>query len=85
MHRLYDSNCFAVTEMNGGESIHACAGFEILDKRSGKEVFLNGPWAQVFQQHVALWKYSMPSPDEVDGTRDSYTTLVSPHAALVLH
>ena len=31
-------------------------GFEIVDKRSGKEVYLDGSWAEMFQQQITAWQ-----------------------------
>ena len=38
-------------------------GFEIVDKRSGKEVYLDGSWAELFQQHIVAWQVNMPTQD----------------------
>ena len=31
-------------------------GFEIVDKRSGKELYLDGSWAELFQQRIMAWQ-----------------------------
>ena len=43
-------------------------GFEIVDKRSGKEVYLDGSWAELFQQHIVAWQINMPTQEEVEET-----------------
>ena len=42
-------------------------GFEIVDKRSGKEVYLDGSWAELFQQHIQAWQVNTPTQEEVEG------------------
>ena len=76
MHMLYDSDAFAVVHIlanapTEGEVVvdegpqiprH---GFEIVDKRSGKEVYLDGSWAEMFQQHIHAWQLQTPTQEEV--------------------
>ena len=50
-------------------------GFEIIDKRSGKEVYLDGSWAELFQQHIAAWQQKTPSQEEVEDTLEQYAEL----------
>ena len=50
-------------------------GFEIVDKRSGKEVYLDGSWAEMFQQHIQAWQQNTPTQEEVEDTLESYATL----------
>jgi hypothetical protein len=50
-------------------------GFEIVDKRSGKEVYLDGSWAEMFQQHILNWQENTPSQEEVEDTLESYAGL----------
>lgn len=50
-------------------------GFEIVDKRSGKEVFLQGAWAALFHQQVRQWQQNHPSEEEIEETLDQYTQL----------
>ena len=50
-------------------------GFEIVDKRTGKEVFLNGPWAQAFRQQIAAWKRTIPTQEQVEEMLDGYAGL----------
>lgn len=50
-------------------------GFEIVDKRSGKEVYLDGSWAEFFQQHIVAWQANMPSQEEVEDTISQYAEL----------
>jgi hypothetical protein len=50
-------------------------GFEIVDKRVGKEVYLDGSWAELFQQQIAAWQVKTPTQEEVEDTLDSYSSL----------
>jgi hypothetical protein len=50
-------------------------GFEIVDKRSGKEVYLDGSWAELFQQHIQAWQANAPTQEEVEDTLEGYATL----------
>ena len=50
-------------------------GFEIVDKRSGKEVYLDGSWAELFQQHIVAWQIKAPSQEEVENTLEQYAGL----------
>ena len=68
MHMLYDSESFVVVHMlpdavekKGTPVLNDTApaapqlarhGFEIVDKRSGKEVYLDGSWAEMFQEQI---------------------------------
>jgi hypothetical protein len=50
-------------------------GFEIVDKRSNKEVYLDGSWAELFQQQISAWQQNMPSQEEVEDTLERYAEL----------
>lgn len=50
-------------------------GFEIVDKRSGKEVYLDGSWAELFQQQINAWQLNTPTQEEVEDTLDRYAEL----------
>jgi hypothetical protein len=50
-------------------------GFEIVDKRSGKEVYLDGSWAELFQQHIVAWQVNMPTQEEVEDTLSQFAEL----------
>lgn len=58
-------------------------GFEIVDKRSGKEVYLDGSWAELFQQQINAWQANTPTQEEVEDTLDRYAELA--HNPVVLH
>lgn len=90
MNMLYDSETFAVVHIfaNAPTQTDASAasdapqppvmprhGFEIVDKRSGKEVYLDGSWAEMFQLHIQAWQHNTPTQEEVETTLESYATL----------
>ena len=87
MHMLYDSDTFAVVQIqadvaDGSAAQTASAtpqlarhGFEIVDKRSGKEVYLDGSWAELFQQQINAWQANTPTQEEVEDTLEQYAEL----------
>ena len=90
MRTLYDSDSFVVVHMLAqalvvdvpGSATEAPAvpmlerhGFEIVDKRSGKEVYLDGSWAELFKQHIDAWQIKTPTQDEVESTLERYAEL----------
>ena len=99
MQMLYDSESFVVVHMQADPvavdaSPHDGAarpvvpllarnGFEIVDKRSGKEVYLDGSWAELFQQQINAWQQNTPTQEEVEDTLDGYAELAQ--NPVVLH
>ncbi|WHZ10181.1 MAG: hypothetical protein OJF60_000620 [Burkholderiaceae bacterium] len=96
MQMLYDSESFVVVHMlpeavpQGEASDPAPAvptlvrhGFEIVDKRSGKEVYLDGSWAELFQRQISVWQANTPTQEEVEDTLDRYAELAQ--NPVVLH
>ncbi|MEY4882408.1 MAG: hypothetical protein RIS34_262 [Pseudomonadota bacterium] len=87
MHTLYDSETFSVTHMLANavdadalapvSPVHTLArhGFEIVDKRANKEVYLDGSWAELFQQHISAWQLNTPTQEEVEDTLEQYAEL----------
>ncbi|MBN9410458.1 MAG: DUF3567 domain-containing protein [Burkholderiales bacterium] len=86
MQMLYDSESFVVVHMQPDEDVQdesttavvpfmARHGFEIVDKRSGKEVYLDGSWAELFQQQIAAWQLNTPTQEEVEDTLEGYAEL----------
>lgn len=86
MHTLYDSETFCVNHMTAPfeeppEEFEVERptlirhGFEIVDKRSGKEVYLDGSWAELFQQHILDWQRQTPTQEEVEDTLEKYAEL----------
>lgn len=92
MHMLYDSDSFVVVHMlpdaiaadnpalnDAVPPVPQLArhGFEIVDKRSGKEIYLDGSWAELFQQRLAEWQRTQPSQEEVEETLAQYAELAT--------
>ncbi|MDR3066775.1 MULTISPECIES: DUF3567 domain-containing protein [Comamonas] len=91
MQMLYDSESFAVLHLRPDmeadapagtakaetEKVHQLPrhGFEIVDKRSGKEVYLDGSWAEMFQKQILAWQQDAPTEEEVEEILDTYTGL----------
>lgn len=86
MNMLYDSESFAVVHIHANAPMSGDAetadepvmprhGFEIVDKRSGKEVYLDGSWAEMFQRHIVAWQRDTPSQEEVENTLEGYASL----------
>lgn len=82
MNLLYESEDFAVTHVLANASEDKAAepllerhGFEIVDKRSGKEVYLDGSWAEMFQRQLQAWQQRSPTQEEVEDTLEGYTGL----------
>jgi hypothetical protein len=87
MQMLYDSDSFVVVHMmaspepaSGTDALPTHPqmlrhGFEIVDKRSGKELYLDGSWAEMFQQQINAWQENTPTQEEVDDTLDRYVGL----------
>ena len=80
---LYDSESFAVVQLAlpapgrvstdaDGPQLH---GFEILDKRAGKGLFLDGLWADRFQARIVAWQKDTPTQEEVESTLAGYAVL----------
>ena len=90
MQMLYYSDSFVVLHMlaespspeeNAPPQLER-HGFEIVDKRSGKEVYLDGSWAEMFQEKILAWQLNTPSQEEVEDTLERYSGLAQ-HPVLV--
>jgi Protein of unknown function (DUF3567) len=87
MHMLYDSESFVVVQIHANAPEEAAPepvvpelarhGFEIVDKRSGKEVYLDGSWAEMFQQRLSAWAQNAPTQEEIEDTLESYSGLAN--------
>lgn len=87
MQLLYDSESFVLVQIHANapeESAPVPAipqlarnGFEIVDKRSGKEVYLDGSWAEMFQLRLSAWAKDTPTQEEVEDTLESYSGLAT--------
>jgi len=90
MHTLYDSDDYIVTHMlatvepapastpaEADAPVLLRHGFEIVDKRAGKELYLDGSWAELFQQRLAEWQRITPTQEEVEDTLSQYAELAT--------
>ncbi len=85
MNLLYESETFAVMHVLANAPAKTPPatsppllerhGFEIVDKRSGKEVYLDGSWAEMFQQQIQAWQLHTPTQEEVEDTLEGYSGL----------
>ena len=84
LNMLYDSESYVVVHVQPTEGdaplaphlpVLARHGFEIVDKRSGKEVYLDGSWAELFQQQITAWQRNTPTQEEVEDTLEGYAEL----------
>lgn len=92
MHTLYNSDDFAVVQIDfdlGPAAVaideHASpgGGFEIVDKRLRKEIFLGGALAMAFRQQVDALVKTQPSVEAIDDFLASYSAWM--HQPVVAH
>ena len=83
MQLLYDSESFVLVQIHANALEASAApqmarhGFEIIDKRSGKEVYLDGSWAEMFQMRLSAWEKDTPTQEEVESTLEGYSGLAT--------
>jgi len=92
MQLLYDSESFVVVQIHANAPEASAPapktpelarhGFEIVDKRSGKEVYLDGSWAEMFQQHLSAWAREAPTQEQVEDTLEGYSGLANTPVSL---
>jgi Protein of unknown function (DUF3567) len=92
MHMLYDSESFVVVQIHANAPEESAPrpvipelarnGFEIVDKRSGKEVYLDGSWAEMFQLRLSAWARSTPTQQEIEDTLEGYSGLANTPVSL---
>lgn len=92
MLMLYNSDAYAVVRFDrepaegaapGGSGSAVPRGFEIVDKRSRKEIFLSGLLAASFQQGAEKLSASNPTPEQWDDYIEGFTALAQ--QPLVMH
>lgn len=83
MNMIYDSEDFVVVHINAGKPRKARHGFEIVDKRTNRGVYLDGPWAAAFEVHVKAWQKKTPEQEEVEEVLSRYAELAQ--NPLVMH
>lgn len=94
MHMLYNSDSFVVVQFDVPADAAAPeasdtlrrGGYEIVDKFSRKEIFIEGAMAQSFKEGVDALietRPSGPTEDEMDAYIERYSSLM--HQPVVLH
>lgn len=92
MQLLYDSESFVVVQMHANAAEDpaprpavlqlARHGYEIVDKRSGKQVYLDGSWADMFEQRLNGWQKDTPTQQEVEDALEGYSGLANTPVSL---
>lgn len=80
MYMLYNSDSYAVVQFDIGADaarpgVPARGGYEIVDKFSRKEIFLDGAAALQFKAAVDALVQTDPSEDELDDLFSRYAAL----------
>ena len=83
MQMLYDSDAFVVVHIDAGKPRKKREGYEIVDKRTNREVYLDGPWAAAFERQIKAWQQQTPTQEDVEEVLESYAELA--HYPLVMH
>ena len=91
MNTLYDSDTYIVNhllpepeaEVRAEQPVLLRHGFEIVDKHTGREVYLDGAWAELFQRRLLQWQQVTPSQEEVEDTLAQYAELA--HTPIHIH
>ena len=85
MNLIYNSEHYSVVEFGAEAGMEAMrfGGYEILDKPAKKEIFIAGPLAEAFRQHVRELIATEPSMEEIDEFLGSYGSLMP--QPVVLH
>jgi hypothetical protein len=83
---IYNSPHFCVFEFEGstaGEDREVAGGYEIMDKKLRREIFLGGRDAEVFRRNVQELIEQGPTSDEVDEFLQGFSGLMN--QPVVLH
>ena len=90
MHMLYNSDSFAVVAFDlpaepavDGKTPEPRGGFEIVDKFSRKDVFIEGAVAERFKEGALLLMATQPSEEDIDEYIGRFTAVMQ--QPLVLH
>ncbi len=85
MNLIYNSELYSVVEFGADAGLETMrfGGYEILDKPGKREIFIAGPMAESFRQHVRELIVGEPSVEEIDEFLDSYGPMMA--QSVVLH
>lgn len=81
MNMIYNSSSFCVVEFKDPEG--QVGGFEIMDKRGRREIYIGGDLANHFRSGVQELIRSEPTEDEVDDFLRRFEGLM--HQPMVMH
>jgi len=83
MHMLYNSDSYAVVQIDVPSSAGSSAGdssvrggYEIVDKFARKETFIQGAMAQSFQEGVQALIENDPSEEGMDAYLERFSSLM---------
>lgn len=79
MNMIYNSEHYSVVEFGAEAGLEAMqfGGYEILDKPAKREIFIAGPLAESFRQHVRELIATEPSVEEIDDFLGSYGSMMA--------
>ncbi len=85
MNLIYNSEHYSVVEFGAEAGLEAMqfGGYEILDKPAKREIFIAGPLAEAFRQHVRELIASEPTMEEIDEFLGGYGSLMA--QPVILH
>jgi hypothetical protein len=85
MNLIYNSDHYSVVEFGAETGLEAMrfGGYEIFDKPARRELFIAGPLAETFRQHVRELIANEPSMEEIDDFLGGYGSLMA--QPVVLH
>jgi len=84
MQLLYNSDSYTVLqfELQAADAPPGRGGFEILDKRARREIYLRGPLAETFERGVQQLVRGDSDVDELDDFIGGWTVLAQQPLAL---
>jgi hypothetical protein len=82
---IYNSSNYCVVEFpaQDGHMALKAGGYEIVDKNMQREIYIDGPLAARFREHVQQLIAQQPTLDEVDEFLGQFDSLM--HQPVVLH
>jgi hypothetical protein len=85
MNLIYNSEHYSVVEFGAEAGLEAMqfGGYEIMDKPAQREIFIAGPLAESFRQHVRELIASEPTMEEIDEFLGGYGSLMA--QPVILH
>lgn len=85
MQMIYNSPNYCVVEFpaEDGHLALRAGGYEIVDKNMQREIYIDGPLATRFREHVQKLIEQEPTLDEVDEFLGQFDSLM--HQPVVLH